>query len=44
MELIRKKKCIVATFDPNDEIFEVHIAMLASSNLGLEVYFFDKFR
>lgn len=40
IELVRKKEYIVANFDPNDEIFVVHVAMLASSNLDLEVYFF----
>lgn len=34
MELIRKKELVVGVLDPEDEIFVVHIASLAISNIN----------
>lgn len=38
VKLIGKKEFVATVFDPNNKIFVVYIAFLASSNLSLEVY------
>lgn len=40
MELVKKKEFATIFVDPNNESFVIHIAFLASFNLGLEIYLF----
>lgn len=40
VELVKKIKFATAALDLNNKIFVVHVAFLAKSNLGLEIYLF----